>query len=244
MFYCEECRTSRQWPESMMRSRGLCETCGNDALCYDTPSKYLPIPVTRYWLRPAPGMPLSGPYTESEAVERFAEGSVVWPDEQMYKGFDERRLELVPASGKPHQLHVEQGPEYEGETYIWCECLGGKENWVQSGWNINAPDGALFGGSSATELLEFLSKHTPGTSVERVTVSSLYVGCTFPKREDVLAASDTCQHTANSAVEAEPGVFTYRCSEHRGMVDKNRRGEVLWTVTRTRDIKKVRGPDD
>lgn len=44
MFYCPPCQKKNQWPESMARSRGRCEACGRTADCYDTPSKYLPVP--------------------------------------------------------------------------------------------------------------------------------------------------------------------------------------------------------
>lgn len=44
MFYCEPCREKREWPESIMRSEGPCECCGETAVCYDMPSRLLPIP--------------------------------------------------------------------------------------------------------------------------------------------------------------------------------------------------------
>ena len=43
MFYCELCREIRNWPESMIRSRGRCEICGLTASCYDVPSSALPV---------------------------------------------------------------------------------------------------------------------------------------------------------------------------------------------------------
>ena len=42
MFYCEQCRRARAWPESMVRSQGPCELCHRVASCYDVPSKFLP----------------------------------------------------------------------------------------------------------------------------------------------------------------------------------------------------------
>ena len=42
MFYCEDCRFGRDWPQSMTRSQGKCEICNKTALCYDTPSSKLP----------------------------------------------------------------------------------------------------------------------------------------------------------------------------------------------------------
>lgn len=47
MFYCEECRLDRQWPESFSRSEGPCEICKKVAVCYDYPSSYLPLPAQK-----------------------------------------------------------------------------------------------------------------------------------------------------------------------------------------------------
>lgn len=44
MFYCPACQQARGWPESMSRSRGQCEICGRSDVCYDVPSKFLPLP--------------------------------------------------------------------------------------------------------------------------------------------------------------------------------------------------------
>jgi hypothetical protein len=44
MFYCDPCRRKRQWPESLARSRGSCEVCGQAAVCYDMPSPRLSAP--------------------------------------------------------------------------------------------------------------------------------------------------------------------------------------------------------
>lgn len=43
MFYCPTCAKRNAWPETLFRSRGRCEVCGTTAVCYDTPSKYLPL---------------------------------------------------------------------------------------------------------------------------------------------------------------------------------------------------------
>jgi hypothetical protein len=150
-------------------------------------------------------------------------------------------MNLTHPEPTPHIIHVEQGPEYQGETYIWCECLAGKENLTQGG-SPDTPDGALFEGTGVTGLLEFFSEHTPGTSIEDVSVSSLHVGCSFPKRDDVKAASDTCQRTADSAVEQADGVLSYRCPEHRSRIDASRRGNTLWSVPRTIEIGKIHKP--
>ncbi len=42
MFYCDECREKRKWPESMHKSYGKCELCGKTSMCNDVPSKDLP----------------------------------------------------------------------------------------------------------------------------------------------------------------------------------------------------------
>ena len=39
MFYCDECRTARDYPESFSKSKGKCEICGRTALCHDKPVK-------------------------------------------------------------------------------------------------------------------------------------------------------------------------------------------------------------
>jgi hypothetical protein len=47
MFFCEACRRKNNWPDSIFRSRGKCEVCGNVANCSDVPSKYLPLPKSK-----------------------------------------------------------------------------------------------------------------------------------------------------------------------------------------------------
>lgn len=42
MFYCEDCKDKRDYPESFMRSFGPCEICKKRDWCYDVPSGYLP----------------------------------------------------------------------------------------------------------------------------------------------------------------------------------------------------------
>ena len=43
MFYCHECATKYQWPETLASSYGKCEMCGQIDICNDTPSSQLPI---------------------------------------------------------------------------------------------------------------------------------------------------------------------------------------------------------
>ena len=42
MFYCEDCRKKKKWPESFHRSFGTCEICGIRRSCHDVKSKDLP----------------------------------------------------------------------------------------------------------------------------------------------------------------------------------------------------------
>ena len=44
MFYCEDCRVNKGWPESFSKSLGRCEYCGNIATCNDVKSSLLPKP--------------------------------------------------------------------------------------------------------------------------------------------------------------------------------------------------------
>lgn len=62
MFYCEKCQKKNNWPDSLAKSSGRCEICGEDALCNDVPSSelstskneskrgYKPISVIKYLL--------------------------------------------------------------------------------------------------------------------------------------------------------------------------------------------------
>lgn len=42
MFYCDECAKKKGWPESMFRSRGPCEVCGETKVCSSRKSSLLP----------------------------------------------------------------------------------------------------------------------------------------------------------------------------------------------------------
>jgi hypothetical protein len=41
MFYCAACREKHGYPESILKSYGPCEICGNTAVCDDVPSSVL-----------------------------------------------------------------------------------------------------------------------------------------------------------------------------------------------------------
>lgn len=45
MFYCESCRLAKDWPQSVMRWRSVCEVCQKySGDCNDIPSSALPSP--------------------------------------------------------------------------------------------------------------------------------------------------------------------------------------------------------
>ena len=44
MYYCENCRRTRSWPESYVTSFGPCELCDRITACWDRPSSSLPDP--------------------------------------------------------------------------------------------------------------------------------------------------------------------------------------------------------
>lgn len=50
MFFCESCRNKSNWPHSLARSRGRCEICNRNVLCYDVPASRLTVavPLKRY----------------------------------------------------------------------------------------------------------------------------------------------------------------------------------------------------
>ena len=43
MFFCNKCAEENGWNESLCKSYGPCEMCGESALCNDVPSSCLPI---------------------------------------------------------------------------------------------------------------------------------------------------------------------------------------------------------
>jgi hypothetical protein len=125
--------------------------------------------------------------------------------------------EMTDSTGSKHVLHVKQGPEYAGETYIWCECRAGGQNLVQSGRRTD--DVSLFEGGSLLDLLKFLAEHLPGEWIETVPVASRYVECSYPAQPGAKAASDWCRASAAYAVINDNGEYRYRCHEHRYRVD-------------------------
>ena len=45
MFYCEPCRKERNWPDSIGKSYGRCEVCGETRSCNDRAASTLPLPA-------------------------------------------------------------------------------------------------------------------------------------------------------------------------------------------------------
>lgn len=70
---------------------------------------------------------------------------------------------------------------------------------------------------------------TPDTKM--VAVMDLYVNCSYPIRDHAVAASDTCQKPAVSAVvDPESSSMYYRCPEHRKQVRDGVYGRVRYLV--------------
>lgn len=47
MFYCNPCAEKYEYPETIFKSEGRCECCGNSATCNETKSSNLPLPKTQ-----------------------------------------------------------------------------------------------------------------------------------------------------------------------------------------------------
>jgi len=41
MFYCDECRVAKGWPDGIVKSQGNCEICNRPAICNNVPSSHL-----------------------------------------------------------------------------------------------------------------------------------------------------------------------------------------------------------
>jgi hypothetical protein len=62
-------------------------------------------------------------------------------------------------------------------------------------------------------------------------VMDLYVNCSYPTVPDPIAASDTCQKPAVSAVvDPDNGNMYYRCPEHRRQLRDGVHGRVRYLV--------------
>ena len=59
-----------------------------------------------------------------------------------------------------HHIHVENGMEFAGETYIWCSCKVRLETISLANlFAINPDDKSVFTGKGIGELQTFLRKH-------------------------------------------------------------------------------------
>jgi hypothetical protein len=64
-----------------------------------------------------------------------------------------------------HEIHIEQGNEYWGETYIWCECLAEGETVFASSYHRPKGSDALFqpddySDQNVQQLLIWIAQHT------------------------------------------------------------------------------------
>jgi hypothetical protein len=66
-------------------------------------------------------------------------------------------------------------------------------------------------------------------TTEMTPVTELYVRCSYPMRPDAIAASDTCQHPADTAVRDADGNLWYRCPTHEGELSNGVFGEEVVT---------------
>jgi hypothetical protein len=71
-----------------------------------------------------------------------------------------------------------------------------------------------------------------GSADPVIPVTELYVRCSYPMCPDVIAASDTCQHPANTAVQDAEGNLWWRCPTHEGALRLGVSGAVVTHVTR------------
>lgn len=67
------------------------------------------------------------------------------------------------------------------------------------------------------------------TETTETPIAELYVRCSYPLRPDPLAASDTCQHPANTAVRDTEGNLWWRCPTHEGQLRNGVFGEEVVT---------------
>lgn len=46
MFYCDHCAAKNNWPVSLFKTKGNCESCGDNTICNDVATSQLPKPFT------------------------------------------------------------------------------------------------------------------------------------------------------------------------------------------------------
>lgn len=62
---------------------------------------------------------------------------------------------------RPHRIHVEEGWEYHGEMYLWCECKAPEGTGSLRGKYVldGQSQEALFSGNDLESLLAWLKEH-------------------------------------------------------------------------------------
>ena len=83
--------------------------------------------------------------------------------------------------------------------------------------------------AGATSFIERDGERFAVNVIPLTPVINLYVRCSYPLRPDVLAASDTCQHPANTAVRNAEGNLWWRCPTHEGELTNGVYGEAVVT---------------
>lgn len=76
----------------------------------------------------------------------------------------------------------------------------------------------------------------PHNELKEVRVTDLYVNCMYPMVPHAMAASDCCRRSADTAVERPDGVRTWRCPEHRGLIEGTTVGPIHETVVTRREV--------
>jgi len=58
-----------------------------------------------------------------------------------------------------HNIHIERGLEFAGETYIYCDCnVRGAS--IANSFELNPLDRSVFLGTTVAELMEFFRDHS------------------------------------------------------------------------------------
>jgi len=102
---------------------------------------------------------------------------------------------------------------------------------------VRTEDGSRYevteSGTGATSYVERDGCRFAVTVVPLTPVTELYVRCSYPLRPDAIAASDTCQHPANTAVRDAAGALWWRCPTHEGELMNGEFGEEVVTYVET-----------
>jgi len=77
---------------------------------------------------------------------------------------------------------------------------------------------------------------TEKVTLKEVLVTNMYYGCMYPKMPNPIAAYDCCGAHAVTTVELPNGYTTWRCAEHRGLIEDGITGPVSETTLTDRDV--------